>query len=279
MADLIVTNAVVVTVAPWRRVLHDAAIAIQGDRIVDIGPTVEVTARHPAREIVDGSDMVVLPGLVDAHAHAGHGFIKTLASGDSARWFEACRIAYTVASTPEFWHAEAQLAALERTRFGVTTGVSLLGGGDSIMRTDDPAYGDAHCEGVLEVGTRSVVAIGTTRPPHPLTYARWNGTRHDYPVDFETQLATSLDLLARWHGTHGRRINIALLSRSCGRRRATRPPMPTAAKRLPKPVVSARRRARMASSSPRMATGGDRWLTRTHWESSDRKRCFRTPPA
>lgn len=212
MADLIVTNAVVVTVDPQRRVLHDAAIAIEGERIVDIGATDEVAARHSAGEVIDGTDMVVLPGLVDAHAHAGHGFIKTLASGDSARWFEACRIAYTVASTPEFWHAEAQLAALERTRFGVTTGVSLLGGGDSIMRTDDPAYGDAHCQGVLEVGTRSVVAVGTTRPPHPLTYARWNGERHDYPVDFETQLATSLDLLTRWHGTHGRRINIALLT-------------------------------------------------------------------
>ena len=70
-------------------------------------------------------------------------------------------------------------------------GVSLLGGGDTIMRTDEPVYGDAHCEGVREVGTRSVVAIGPTRPPHPRTYARWDGmARTNYPVDFERQFAT-----------------------------------------------------------------------------------------
>ena len=213
MADLIVTNAVVVTVDPERRVLHDAAIAVTGDRIVDIGPASDIASRHPAPQVIDARGMVVLPGLVDAHAHAGHGLIKTMASGDSAKWFDACLIAYTVASTPEFWFAEAQLAALERLRFGVTTGISLLGGGDSIMRTDDPDYGDAHCDGVAGVGTRSVVALGTTRPPHPLTYARWtDGTAESFPVGFDRQLATSLDLIARRHGSLGRRINFALLT-------------------------------------------------------------------
>jgi cytosine/adenosine deaminase-related metal-dependent hydrolase len=213
MADLIVTNAIVVTVDPDRRVLTDAAIAVTGDRITEIGPSDEVAARHPGAEVIDGRNMMVLPGLIDVHAHAGHGLIKTMASGDSPAWFEACKVVYTVASTPDFWRAEAQLAALERVRFGVTTGVSLLGGGDSIMRTDEPVYGDAHCDGVVEVGTRSVVAVGSTRPPHPLTYAHWdNGTATEYPVDFETQLATSEDLIRRWHGSHGRRLNIALLT-------------------------------------------------------------------
>jgi cytosine/adenosine deaminase-related metal-dependent hydrolase len=213
MADLIVTDTIIVTIDPQRRVLHDAAIAIDGDRIAAIGPSDEIVARYPEAKKIDGRGKVVLPGLVDVHAHAGHGLIKTLASGDSDAWFKACGIAYTVASTPEFWHAEAQLAALERVRFGVTTGVSLLGGGDSIMRTDEAIYGDAHCDGVVEVGTRSVVAVGTTRPPHPLTYARWTGeTSEEYPVSFDTQLATSLDLIERRHGSEGRRINFALLT-------------------------------------------------------------------
>lgn len=214
MADIIITHAVVVTVDPDRRVLYDAAIAITADRITAIDATDVILAEHSSgAEVIDGTNMVVLPGLIDVHAHAGHGLIKTLASGDSEKWFAACGQAYTVASTPSFWYAEARLAALERLRFGVTTGVSLLGGGDSIMRTDDPAYGDAHCEGVVEIGTRSVVAVGTTRPPHPLTYASWEGeTKTEYPVDFDTQLATSIDLIKRWHGTHGRRINLALLT-------------------------------------------------------------------
>jgi 5-methylthioadenosine/S-adenosylhomocysteine deaminase len=68
-------------------------------------------------------------------------------------------------------------------------------------------------EGVLGIGTRSVVAVGTTRPPHPLTYARWDGAaRTDYPVTFEQQLATSEELADRWHRSRGERLYVAFLT-------------------------------------------------------------------
>lgn len=211
--DILIRNGTVIAVDPERRIIADGALAIKGDRIVAVGPTDEVVRNHPARETIDALGMAIMPGFVDSHAHAGHGLIKTIGGGRSDLWYRACQGAYTVGSTPEFWHAEAQLAALERLRFGVTTGVSLLGGGDSIMRTDDPVYGDAHMEGVLGIGTRSVVAVGTTRPPHPLTYARWEGsTRTDYQVSFEQQLATSLQLVDRWHRSHEDRLHVALLT-------------------------------------------------------------------
>lgn len=213
MADLIVANGVVITIDRDRRIIENGAVAIEKDRIVDVGPTADVMARHKAPEVIDASRKAVIPGLIDAHAHAGHGLIKTMAAGDSDAWYKACELAYTVASTPEFWRAEARLAALERLRFGVTAGVSLLGGGDTIMRTDEPAYCDAHCQGVVEVGTRSLVAIGPTRPPHPRDYARWdNGKSTKFPVDFDQQIATCKTLIDRWHGKHGQRINIALIT-------------------------------------------------------------------
>jgi len=213
MADILIRNGTVIAIDDQRRIIPDGAVAIEGDRIVAVGTAEEVARSHPARETIDAKGMAIMPGFVDSHAHAGHGLIKTMGGGRGDIWYQACRGAYTVGSTPEFWHAEAQLAALERLRFGVTTGVSLLGGGDSVMRTDDPAYGDAHMEGVLGIGTRSVVAVGTTRPPHPLTYARWEGSRRtDYPVSFGTQLDTSLRLVERWHRTHEDRLHLALLT-------------------------------------------------------------------
>lgn len=216
MADILITNGVVVTMDGKRRVIEDGAVAIEKDRIVAVGPTAQVAAKHPAKKTINASRKIVMPGFVDAHAHAGHGFIKTLGAGRSDEWYKACGYVYTIGSTPEFWRAEAQLAALERLRFGVTTGVSLLGGGDTILRTDDPIYGDAHCDGVREVGTRSFVAVGATRPPHPLTYGRWEDKKakkaKTYPVTFEQQFATSEALIRSWHGTHGRRLNIALIT-------------------------------------------------------------------
>ncbi|KLK91663.1 amidohydrolase [Microvirga vignae] len=213
MADIIITHGIVVTMDPQRRVIEDGAVAIEKDRIVAVGTTDEVLAQHRAPTEIDASRKIVMPGLIDGHAHAGHGFIKTMGGGDGQQWYEACEKAYTVASTPEFWHAEARLAALERLRFGVTTGVSLLGGGDTILRTDEPVYGDAHCEGVREVGTRSVVAVGPTRPPHPRIYARFvDGTAVERPVTFEEQFETCRTLIETWHGSQNGRLNIALIT-------------------------------------------------------------------
>jgi len=213
MADILIVNGIVVTMDDERRVIEDGAVAISGDRIVDVGPTAEVTARHQARTVIDARGKIVMPGLVDGHAHAGHGLIKTMGGGNSDVWYQACEIAYTVASPPEFWRAEARLAALERLRFGVTTGVSLLGGGDTILRTDEPIYGEAHAEGVREVGTRSVIAIGTTRPPFPRTYARFvDGVAVERPVDFDEQFASCKALVKGLHGSHGGRINFAMIT-------------------------------------------------------------------
>jgi cytosine/adenosine deaminase-related metal-dependent hydrolase len=213
MVDILVSGGVLIPVDPQRRIIEDGAVAISGDRIVAVGPTADVASRFPADVTIDAGGKAILPGLVDSHAHAGHGLIKTMGGGRSDLWYDACERAYTVGSTEAFWRAEAQLAALERLRFGVTTGVSLLGGGDSVMRTDEPSYGDAHCEGVLEVGTRSVVAVGPTRPPHPRTYARWERENHrNFPVSYEQQLETCRTLADRWHGSHGKRLTIALLT-------------------------------------------------------------------
>lgn len=213
MADILITHGIIVTMDPTRRVIEDGAVAITDDRIVAVGSTAEVTAAHVATKVIDARRKIVMPGMIDAHAHAGHGLIKTLGAGRSDLWYEACGYTYTQASPPEFWRAEAQLAALERLRFGVTTGVSLLGGGDTILRTDEPVYGDAHCDGVAEIGTRSLVAVGPTRPPHPLIYGRWaEDTATTYPVSFEQQYATCEALIRTWQGRHGKRINIALIT-------------------------------------------------------------------
>ncbi|WP_426956450.1 amidohydrolase family protein [Muricoccus radiodurans] len=205
MADLIIEGGVVITMDPARRVIPDGAVAVAAGRIVAVGPRHQVSAAHrDTAARVDARGKAILPGLIDGHAHAGHGLVKTLGNGDSEAWMEACRVIYTLASPPSFWRAEAALAAAERLRFGVTTGVSLLGGGDSVMRSDDPAFADAHCEAVREVGVRSIVALGPTRPPHPRPYVGVDGVER--PIPFERQLDTLQAVIRRWHGKDGIRI-------------------------------------------------------------------------
>ncbi len=211
MADIRIDRALVVTMNDERTVLQESSVVIDGERIVAIGPTAEIAAAHPAKTVIDGHRMALLPGLVDVHAHAGHGLIKTLGLAQDGMWEHACHTAYTVASDTAFWAAESALSAVERIRCGTTTGVSYLGGGDDVMRTDDVIYTDAHCREIERLGTRSVVAVGINRPPFPKTYATLNGSeREDRQISFADQLAVCEEAVRRWHGAAGGRFQIAV---------------------------------------------------------------------
>ena len=213
MADILIRHGIVITVDPERRVIEDGAVAIEGNTIVAVGPTAEVEAAHSAPRVIDAHKKVVMPGMIDAHAHAGHGLIKTIAGGDSKAWFAACSKIYPVGTTPGFWEAEALLSALERLKCGTTTGLSLMGGGDSEMRVDDPKYADLHCGANRSVGIRSVLAMGPCRPPFPHEYNDINGdTVTAKKMTFEDLFAVCEDVVDRWHGADDRRITVALLS-------------------------------------------------------------------
>jgi imidazolonepropionase len=50
--------------------LEDGAVAVAEGHIVALGPTAELRQRFSARETIDATGRVVLPGFVDAHTHA-----------------------------------------------------------------------------------------------------------------------------------------------------------------------------------------------------------------
>ena len=211
MTDILIANGIVVTVDRERRVIDDGAVAIEGGRITEVGATGDLAARHPAARVIDASRKIVMPGLIDGHAHAGHGLVKTLGGGRTDIWFDACEKIYSHASSEDFWYAEALLSALERLKCGITCGVSLLGGGADIMRTNDPVYGGRHCQAVERVGIRSFLAVGPCRPPFPRRYTRWHGDdRTETSVSSADQLATCDTLIRTWHGKSDGRINICL---------------------------------------------------------------------
>ncbi|UCD46223.1 MAG: amidohydrolase family protein [Candidatus Bathyarchaeota archaeon] len=195
---------------PGRRVLEDGAVAVDGGQILEVGSSAELGSKHSASRTIDASGKIVMPGLLDGHSHAGHGLIKSLGMHNDL-WYQACDRVYAEGSTEEFWEAEALLTAVERLRFGVTCSLTFFGGGDSVMRTDDTAYGDRHCGAVEKVGVREYLAVGPRRPPFPRRYSRWDGwERSDHEVSFEDQLSVSEALIRRWNREDGR-VNVCMM--------------------------------------------------------------------
>jgi cytosine/adenosine deaminase-related metal-dependent hydrolase len=213
MSTLRIEGGALITMDPRRRIIDDGVVLIENDRIAAVGARHEFPEAGSADTLMDARHMAVLPGLIDCHAHAGHGLVKSLGADDGDAWYQACEALYTRASTEEFWAAEASLAALERLKFGVTCGVSLFGGGDSILRTDDPVFAARHCEAAGAVGIRNILAIGPCRPPFPRQFQRWQGddsTTTD--VFFDDQLRTSAAVITEWHRSFDGRIQLCIVS-------------------------------------------------------------------
>jgi 5-methylthioadenosine/S-adenosylhomocysteine deaminase len=213
MCDYIIKHGTVITMDPARRVIEDGAVAVLGDRILAVGPTREITEAYFAAREIDASQMVIMPGLIDGHAHAGHALVKSLGADLLDSWNEACFKIYQEASDEEFWYADGLLSALERLKCGTTTSVNMLGGGDTIMRTDDPAYGERHCEAIEQIGIREFLAVGPGKTPFPRRYQSWDGsTPREVMVSFEKQMQTSEELIQRWHRRRNDRISICVSS-------------------------------------------------------------------
>ncbi|MEQ8331713.1 amidohydrolase family protein [Nisaea sp.] len=210
MRNLVIGGGIVVTMDSDRRIIDGGTVHVRDGRIAAIvGPNEEISATENA-EIIDASGMLVLPGLIDAHAHAGHALVKTLGSDDGKAWFDACRQIYTLGSDEEFWRADAALFALERIKAGVTTGISMLGGGDSISRTDHPGVADAHFNAVRQAGTRAMLAVGANRPPFPWRFRDWDHDRGERDVSFEQQLEICRQVATSWHGAENGRLSVAI---------------------------------------------------------------------
>jgi 5-methylthioadenosine/S-adenosylhomocysteine deaminase len=121
--DLIVRNAIVVTMDASARVLPRGAVVIDAGRIVAVEPTEAVAASYVARDTIDADGQVVLPGLINTHTHAPMVLYRGLADDLALmEWLEKYIFpAEAKTVTPEFVRAGTRLAALEMIQSGTTT--------------------------------------------------------------------------------------------------------------------------------------------------------------
>ncbi|MCU1489417.1 MAG: mtaD, partial [Acidimicrobiaceae bacterium] len=119
---LIIEHGTVLTMNDAGDVHFDGTVVVEGDRIVDVGPSTEVAARttRDRARVIDASNKAVLPGLVDLHYHTalGKGWSDHLPLWESlvSFWYPLIKaLDYDAA----YWAALTSYA--ESIRCGVTT--------------------------------------------------------------------------------------------------------------------------------------------------------------
>lgn len=103
MADILIEEGIIVTVDSERRIIENGAVAIEKDRIVDVGKTDELRKKHQANVVINAQRKLVMPGFVNCHTHfqeAG----KNIIPDDliSRSWLTDWKAPMIYATTPEY---------------------------------------------------------------------------------------------------------------------------------------------------------------------------------
>src|SRR5580658_1670874 len=146
-ADLLVTGGTVVTMDAQKRVIEDGAVAVRGDTIIAVGSRAEIEGQFDAAKIIDARGTLILPGLINGHAHAAmslfRGIADDLALDDWLQKYIFPAEARNV--TDEFVTWGTRLGVLEMLRGGITTYADMYYFEDVVAR----ATKEAGMRGVL----------------------------------------------------------------------------------------------------------------------------------
>jgi len=121
--DVLISGGTFVTMDGARRVIEDGAMAVKGGRIEAVGPRDEVLAKYNARETIDASGKVIIPGLINGHTHVPMTLFRGLADDlDLNEWLTKYIFPAEAKNvTEEFVRAGTQLGLAEMIRGGTTT--------------------------------------------------------------------------------------------------------------------------------------------------------------
>jgi 5-methylthioadenosine/S-adenosylhomocysteine deaminase len=150
--DLLLDGGVVITMDEERTVYGSGSVAIQGDRIVAVGPRDRIRRSFAADRVIDTADALVLPGLVCTHSHGFQVLYRGL--GDDLELFAWLRrMIYPLSALlgPAEAYAATLLCCMDLMKTGTTTFA------DSFYIHVDPDSYAAACRAAIDSGIRAVM--------------------------------------------------------------------------------------------------------------------------
>jgi 5-methylthioadenosine/S-adenosylhomocysteine deaminase len=122
-ADLLVVNAIVVTMDEKFSLFDPGAVAVKDGKILAVGPSGELSRRYAPATTHDAHGGIVMPGLVNTHTHAAMTLLRGIADDlPLDRWLtEHIFPAEAKNVSAEFVYDGTLLAALEMIQGGTTT--------------------------------------------------------------------------------------------------------------------------------------------------------------
>lgn len=146
--DLLIRGGSIVTMDGERRIYPNGYVAIRGERIVEVGDTANLSAKNfRARQTIDASGKVVLPGLINTHTHIPMVLFRGIADDlDLQEWL-----------TKYIFPAEAKNVTRDFVVAGTRLGLAEMIRGGTTTYVDMYYFEDAIAEETKRAGVRAVL--------------------------------------------------------------------------------------------------------------------------
>ncbi len=146
-ADLLIVGGMVVTMNAAREVIEDGAVAVKNGAIIAVGKRSELTKTYRARQIVNASGKVIIPGLINTHTHVPMGLFRGIADDlDLQDWL-----------TKYIFPAEAKNVNEAFVRAGTRLGLAEFIRGGTTTFCDMYYFEDAVADETSKAGVRGVL--------------------------------------------------------------------------------------------------------------------------
>ena len=156
-ADLLVTGDYLLTFNQEKTVVEKGAVVVKGDRIAAVGEASSIEEKVEAREVLDASGCLIMPGLINLHTHAAMTCFRGLADDLPLQEWLSEHIFPAEAShiTEETVYWATLLATAEMIKSGTTT------------VCDGYFYEDGAARAMASSGIRGIVGQGVVDFPAP----------------------------------------------------------------------------------------------------------------
>jgi len=159
MRRKLIKGSAIITMDPAIGDLQSGDVLIEGDRIVSVAPRIAADSA----EIIDGSHMLLLPGLINGHLHTWQTGLRGLAADWTvAEYMQAMHRGLATLFRPEDIYIANLMGALNQINNGATTLV------DWCHNNPTPEHSDAAIRGLDDAGIRALFLHGSPKPdPKP----------------------------------------------------------------------------------------------------------------
>ena len=158
-ADTLITARWIVPVVPQNAKLEHHALVIAQGAIIDLLPASAALERYPATRVIDLPNHVVIPGLINLHAHAAMTLMRGLADDlPLMPWLR-----------DHVWPAESKVVSAEYVRDGTLLACAEMLRGGVTCFNDMYFFPEAAAQAALQARLRA--AIGIIALEFPSAYA------------------------------------------------------------------------------------------------------------